>query len=63
MKDIPMELKQIIVEETVRELGDIFPTGGCESLMDCFTVHDNSVLLWYNNHEGTTKLIRKPLPN
>lgn len=42
-------LKYALIERARRKHGKIRPCAGCATLDECFCVHDNELLLWYND--------------
>lgn len=58
------KLKKQLREEAEKEHGKIYPAGRYRELEDCYTVHGNHLLFWYNLEDQTTKTkVREITPN
>jgi|GEM_PF-5791790 len=57
------KLKHEMIAEAVEKHGAVMPVGRQNELENCFTVNGGFLLLWFNVKGGTTKILRKKLPD
>ncbi|MFP4417009.1 MAG: hypothetical protein ACOC4C_02450 [Fibrobacterota bacterium] len=49
--------EQALLAEAEAIYEKIYPCGTKQSLKECFTLHDNMVLFWFNTSDSSTHLL------
>jgi hypothetical protein len=52
-----LAVKQQLIDQAIKLHKKIFPAGRKTSLNECFTRHDNKLLLWFNKEDNSTKVL------
>jgi hypothetical protein len=55
------ELKKKMIETARSKHPQIYPCASGETLEDCFTIEDNTVIFWYNTEDHSTHLLVEKL--
>lgn len=53
MNDVKLKL----IEEAKKRDRSISPCAHFDSFWDCFTIHEGKLLFWYNDKEGSTRIV------
>jgi hypothetical protein len=51
------QIKQTLIERAINKYGVIKPCGEKKSIDDCFTIHSNQILFWFNDEMDSTKVL------
>ncbi len=54
-------LKEELLRKAREKYFHIYPCGSNESLADCFTIEDNTVIFWFNTGDRSTHMISAEL--
>ena len=63
MGDFVSPLKKKLIEEARARFEEVSPCGNRSDLLDCFTVHDDRLALWFNTAGNTTHIIMVNIEN
>lgn len=55
------EVKQKLIERAIEKHKKIFPCGNIDSILDCFTVHDETLVFWFNTEDNNTRVLVEAL--
>jgi len=57
------ELKQQLIEEATIKHEKIYPVGRREGFEECFTVHEDKLVFWFNREDQSTSILTKQISN
>jgi hypothetical protein len=50
-----------LIEQARRQYRDIYPCGLKKNLTECFTLHNNRLIFWFNTRDNTTHMLTSDL--
>lgn len=53
------EIKASLIDAAISIYGEIYPCGTHETLDECFTIHNDELLFWFNCSEKSTHILKK----
>ena len=56
------ENKKELLAQALKRHKNILPCSGMGSFAECFTIHDDLLLLWFNTSDGSTHMVKKVIP-
>ena len=54
-------MKQELMARAIGRFGTIFPCGSKSSFDDCFFIDENHLVFWFDTHDNSTHLVRRPI--
>lgn len=56
-------IKQKLIERAIERHSKIFPCGNRNTLSECFTIHGETLVFWYNTEDNSTCVVYETLSN